>query len=239
MKKMIKILKSMIQKRKVKILLRRAHLKTDSGVFLKVLEALEWKLDTKAAREKLLKVQQDSITNLRDECREKERTAETNYQSRIQQLKNRAKPPIAATTLWIDYKLLDKVEETKARMATIKKELSVWPEINKGDVKTALCLMIISLLTNIYFMQLTFGDAMSSNEFVSAAINVLFGIIITAAEVIGPVSVISMLSSPQKEIAARSLSILGGVVLMVGVICILIGRGEIISMFGAVATIIE
>ncbi len=137
-------------------------------------------------------------------------------------------PPGSVYTVDLD-KLYEKAEKKK-KIAELKSILNRVPSLKPKYLYLTFTIMLVSFMANVYFINSTLGDWLSGQEGVSILVNFLIALLITVAEYVAPFAFLLLIKDEGKRVmVAKYLGMAGAVVAIVGLLIIILSRGEIVS----------
>jgi hypothetical protein len=228
MKKLIRIIRDYFMKRRINSILRSVPSSVSRDVYLKILDIMQRNINPREAIKLLVSLQLEVASETTEEARKKESATRESYLDRIKASARNIRPLLANPMIYIDYDLLDMKMDSLKKKESLEGRLSLIPETKKSEMIISFLMLAISLVANIYFISLKYGDTFSPNPLVSSSINALFGLIITAAEVIGLLVILPQLPEKIKWFSTKSVIIAGGFTLMLGICCIMLDRRDLI-----------
>lgn len=117
----------------------------------------------------------------------------------------------------------------------IKNNLAAYPDGSRNDNVTIYFLLSLSLFGNFFFLQSMLGDFVYGSTYISLFGTLLLSVLLVIAEVVGPKFIFSALPEKNAIAIARCTSILGGLMLVIGILLLFLGRGELANTIGASA----
>jgi hypothetical protein len=152
--------------------------------------------------------------------------------------KNILAPTLKMALPTIDFTVLD--EKAAAKLAIMKKKvdlqasvdgmnqtLATMPCITQKDKVAVYFLLLFSLFVNFFFFQVTLGDFVQGSTNLSIIAILFLAIILVVAEVLGPQMLFTAFPDNLAISLARWTTIVGGVLIVMGVIILFLGRGEL------------
>jgi hypothetical protein len=161
------------------------------------------------------------------------------YQNEVKTLrKNILAPTLKMAVPTIDYTVRD--EKADAKLAIMKKKgdlqssmdgmkqtLATMPCITQKDKVAVYFLLVFSLVVNFFFFQIILGDFIQGSTNLSIIANLFLALILVVAEVLGPQMLFTAFPDNLAISLARWTTIIGGILIVMGVIILFLGRGEI------------
>lgn len=179
----------------------------------------------------------DNDVDMKAEAQRK--TIDERHWSELEALQERIlAPSMYFSSPRIDYQILEEkarakqiIREKKESVAievdAIDAKLSHLPCISSRDRISIYFMLVLSFVANFFFFQAMLGDFVSGSTLVSICAVICLSALLVIAEIVGPKFLFSAINEKYAVNVAKCSAVIGGICLIVGIVTLFLGRGEL------------